>query len=76
MLGAKEKFDKPESYIDLSEAGRRQLEADKRTLRNLFIGLLVTGLVIGGILAVGLVWTMNRLGLTDRPTLNQPQQNL
>ncbi|MGF1524426.1 MAG: hypothetical protein ACFBSF_19060 [Leptolyngbyaceae cyanobacterium] len=75
MLGAKEKFDKREPYVDLSEESRRRLEADKRTLRNWIIGLLLTGLIVGGILAAGLVWTMGRLNLLDPPTLNQPQQN-
>ena len=73
MLGPQEQVDEHEHYIDLSEESRRRLEADKRTLRNWMLGLLLTGLIIGGILAVGLVWTMNRLDLLSPPTLHQSQ---
>lgn len=73
MLGAQEQVDEQDHYIDLSDESRRRLEADKRTLRNWIIGLLVTGLLIGGVLAVGLVWTMNRLNLLNPPTLHQSQ---
>ncbi|MEM9007970.1 MAG: hypothetical protein AAGE59_31225 [Cyanobacteria bacterium P01_F01_bin.86] len=73
MLGAKDRSDEQNHYIDLSDASRQRLEADKRMLRNWILGLLLIGLLIGGILAVGLVWTMSRLHLLDPPTLHQQQ---
>ena len=73
MLGAKDQLDEQNHYIELSEESRRHFEADKRTLRNWIVGLLLIGLLVGGILSVGLVWTMNRLNLLDPPTLQQSQ---
>jgi hypothetical protein len=52
---------------------RPKLNSDKRKLRNLMIGLLVAGLVLGGILSIGLVWTLDRLGLSDPPAVEQQQ---
>ena len=51
--------------FQLSEAGRSRLEADKRWLRNFIVGLLMVGFTIGGLLAVGLVWGMNRLNMIE-----------
>lgn len=70
-LDASDQTDIRQHYVELSEEGRRQFEADKKRLRNWFVGLLLTGLLIGGVLAVGLVWTMNRLNLTNPPPLHQ-----
>lgn len=54
----------PESYS--------RLEADKRWLRNFIVGLMLAGFAIGGVLAIGLVWGMNRLDLINPPTINPP----
>jgi len=35
-----------------------------------YIGLLLAGLAIGGLLAIGLVWGLNRLNMIDPPTTN------
>ncbi|HEY9890121.1 MAG TPA: hypothetical protein V6D02_17065 [Candidatus Obscuribacterales bacterium] len=52
---------------------RSRLEADKQLMRNLILRLLIFGLVIGGLLSVGLVWTLGRLDLLDPPALHQNQ---
>lgn len=57
---------------EISDTRRHRLEADKRILRNFLIKLLIAGFAIGGILSVGLIWTMNQLNLTPQPTLQQP----
>ncbi len=59
--------------IEMSEEHQRRLEHDKRLLRNFMIKLLVIGFAIGGLLSVGLVWTMNRLNLITPPPLERPQ---
>ncbi|MDB9525612.1 hypothetical protein PN498_06405 [Oscillatoria sp. CS-180] len=51
--------------VELSEQNRLRFEADKRWLRKFIVGLLVMGLAVGGILSIGLVWTMNRLNLIE-----------
>lgn len=56
---------------DLSDEARSRLESDKRWLRNLMIGLIAIGLVVGGLLSVGLIWGMNQLDMINPPTLNQ-----
>lgn len=59
-----------DSTVDLSAKNRDRLEADKRWMRNLIIGLLIGGLAIGGLLAVGLVWGLGRLNMIDPPATN------
>jgi|GEM_PF-2057442 len=59
-----------EPAVELSAENRTRLEADKRWMRNLIIGLLLAGLAIGGLLAIGLVWGLNRLNMIDPPTTN------
>jgi hypothetical protein len=56
-----------EVFID--PENRSQLEADKRQLRNIMIRLLTIGLVVGGLLAIGLVWTMSRFDLLEPQTI-------
>jgi hypothetical protein len=60
--------------FELSEAGRSRLESDKRWLRNFIVGLLLAGFAIGGLLAVGLVWGMNRLNMIE-PTSIPAQES-
>ena len=71
-LGQQEQSDLQLYGEEMSDARRRRLEADKRILRNFLIKLLVVGFAIGGLLSVGVVWTMSRLNLTPQPTLQQP----
>jgi hypothetical protein len=40
----------------------------KRTFKRLFIILIATGLVLGGIFAFAVVKLLNHFGLTDKPT--------
>lgn len=47
------------------------VKKDIQTLRNLIIGLLVTGLALGCVVAIGVVFFMKRTGLTDPPNSNQ-----
>ncbi|MGF1461371.1 MAG: hypothetical protein ACFBSG_20385 [Leptolyngbyaceae cyanobacterium] len=63
-----------ESVVDLSPEKRSQIEADKRWLRNLMIGLLVGGLAIGGLLSIGLVWGLNQLDMVDPVSPSRPAQ--
>ncbi|WP_013323801.1 hypothetical protein [Gloeothece verrucosa] len=44
-----------------------EVEAIKKKARRWFIILLVIGLTLGGILAVGIVKVLNELGLTKKP---------
>ncbi|MEM0980419.1 MAG: hypothetical protein AAGH78_09105 [Cyanobacteria bacterium P01_H01_bin.58] len=71
-LGDQEHVDLQQYGEEMNDTRRQRLEEDKRILRNFLIKLLVTGFAIGGLLSVGLVWTMNRLNLTPQPTLQQP----
>jgi len=66
-------YDTDADPVQISQAETRRLESDRRKLRNFLIGLLVVGLAIGGLLSVGLVWTMNRLNLIEPPSLEQSQ---
>ncbi|NEQ42701.1 MAG: hypothetical protein F6K00_03705 [Leptolyngbya sp. SIOISBB] len=59
--------------FEISAEGRSRLEADKRWLRNFIVGLLLAGFAVGGVLAIGLVWGMNRLDLIDPPTITTPE---
>lgn len=65
-----DQWQQDESAIDLSPENRARLDADKRWMRNLIIGLLIAGLAIGGLLAVGLVWGLGRLNMIDPPATN------
>lgn len=44
-----------------------QNSVDRRRLRNIFIGLLGIGLILGVLTATGIVWVLNRFDLTDPP---------
>lgn len=65
--------DRPENArnVPISHEAKTQLESDKRKLRNLVIALLAIGLIVGGILSIGLVWTLDRFGLSDPPAAEQ-----
>lgn len=52
---------------ELSPEGRRQV-------KRLFLILLSIGLVLGAIVAIGVVKVMDRLGLTDEPSPVVPQE--
>ncbi|NER82923.1 MAG: hypothetical protein F6K42_25880 [Leptolyngbya sp. SIO1D8] len=57
----------------INEERRHRFEADKQKLRNFILGALIIGLLIGGVLAVGLVWAVNRLNLIEpSPTESNP----
>lgn len=58
-----------------SAASRKQLEADKRRLRNFLLGLLAIGLLVGGILSIGLVWAMGHFNLIEPNRIEQPRQH-
>lgn len=73
--GQQEQIDLQQYDEEMSDTRRRRLEDDKRILRNFLIKLLVIGFAVGGLLSVGLVWTMNRLNLTPQPTLEQPLED-
>jgi len=49
-------------------------ESDRKTLKQIYISLILIGLTIGGLLSVGIVFAMNRLGLTQRPSQIERQQ--
>lgn len=68
--GRREHLEKPYDS-QMSAANRARLQSDTRRLRNFFIGLIVAGLVVGGLLSVGLVWTMHRFDMVNPPTLNE-----
>lgn len=60
----------PDQPLDASRQAtthrrHQRLQADRRKLRNLMVGLLVLGLGLGALLATGLVWGLNRLDLID-----------
>ncbi|MEM6716954.1 MAG: hypothetical protein AAF827_08505 [Cyanobacteria bacterium P01_D01_bin.6] len=71
--GQQSRWQQDDSAFELSPASRSQFEADKRWLRNFIVGLLLTGFAIGGVLAIGLVWGMNRLDLINPPPLYNPE---
>ena len=49
-----------------------RLASDKRLMRNFIVGLLLFGLVVGGLLSIGVVWSLNRLDLVNpQPTFNR-----
>lgn len=51
-------------------------EADRKKLRQIYISLIVMGLLIGGGLSVGIVVAMNRFGLTARPAGQEQSRQL
>lgn len=62
----------PDAYhSQLSDENRAHLQKDTRRLRNFFIGLIVVGVIVGGLLSIGLVWTMSRFDMINPPTLNE-----
>ena len=42
-------------------------EADRKKLKQIYLSLILLGLVIGGVLSVGIVVALNHFGLTARP---------
>jgi hypothetical protein len=68
--GAEVNLHKEDPAFQLSAENQARLNADKRWMRNFIVGLLLAGLAIGGVLAIGLVWGMNRLNLTDPSTIS------
>lgn len=55
-----------------SAENRARLAADKRWMRNFIVGLLLAGLAIGGVLAIGLVWGLNRFDMIEPPAIDTP----
>ena len=49
------------------------IKQDIQQLRNIVIGLLLTGLALGCVVGVGVVIVLKRTGLTDPPKSNQGQ---
>lgn len=49
--------------VELDASHRARLEADKQLMKKFIIRLLVIGFAIGGLLSIGLVWTMHQLDL-------------
>ena len=49
------------------------IKKDIRQLRNIVIGLLLTGLTLGCIVGLGVAFFLKRTGLTDPPNPNQGQ---
>lgn len=43
------------------------IKATKQSLKRIYITLLIIGLVLGGVVSVGVVIALNRMGLTDTP---------
>lgn len=63
------------TYPALNESNRSHLAADRRRLRNFLIGLLVTGLLLGGALSIGVVWMMGQLNLTPASQVEPSSRN-
>lgn len=70
--GKQTRWNQDDSAFQLSAESQSRLAADKRWLRNFIVGLLLAGLAVGGVLAIGLVWGMNRLDLIEPPTIDAP----
>ena len=49
------------------------IKRDIQRLRNIIVGLLLTGLVLGCVVAVGVVFFLKRTGLADPPSPTQGQ---
>jgi hypothetical protein len=64
---------KNEQEIFIDPDIHSQLAADKRRLRNFMISLLAIGLLVGGLLAIGLVWTMSRFDLLEPQSIEQSE---
>lgn len=45
----------------------------RKFLRHLFIGLVITGIVLGGVLSWGIAKLMNKAGLLDVPSQEQTE---
>ena len=58
-------FEQKDEFLDISTERR---QAAKKQARNWFLTLLTIGLILGGLLAVGVVQVLNQLGLTAKPT--------
>lgn len=63
---------------DLPPLSPLRVQAAKRQARRWFLILLAIGLILGGLMAVGVVQVLNRLGLTAKPDqpfrIEQPQK--
>ena len=49
------------------------IKRDIQRLRNIIIGLLLTGLTLGCVVAIGVAFFLKRTGLADPPNRNQGQ---
>ncbi|MEQ9370076.1 MAG: hypothetical protein RIG63_13815 [Coleofasciculus chthonoplastes F3-SA18-01] len=43
------------------------IKATKKSLKRIYITLLIMGLLLGGVVSVGVVIALDRMGLTDAP---------
>lgn len=50
-----------------------EIEAQKKKLKKIYIGLVLGGLALGGVLSIGVVFALQRLGLTQPPNQEQPR---
>lgn len=68
----------PELHDDLPPLSPLRVQAAKQQARRWFLILLAIGLILGGLMAVGVVQVLNRLGLTAKPDhpfrIEQPQK--
>ncbi|MBK4732949.1 hypothetical protein JJD41_24230 [Oxynema sp. CENA135] len=53
---------------EVSEEDERRYQAAKKQFGQLYVILLVIGLAIGGVVAIGVVNLLDRWGLTEVPT--------
>ena len=56
-----------ENTTDVSQSPVQANEANRKQLKQIYISLILIGLAVGGVLSVGIVFAMNRFGLTARP---------
>ena len=68
----------PASFYEGSQANgpSPHIKQDIKRLRNVFIGLLLTGIVLGCIASVGVAIILRRTGLLDAPNQNQGVQEV
>ncbi len=50
---------------------QKRVQERAQKLKQIFLVLVVIGLVVGGVASVGIVAMMRRLGLTDQPQIEQ-----
>ena len=56
---------------DLINMTTPETEAQKQRLKKLYIGLVLGGLAVGGLMSIGVVFALQRLGLTQPPSQEQ-----